>query len=167
LSEDQLKKLWAEYCGKQKSAAKAKASMANGSKGGRPMNYFQNVYDAIPESVEPVLNKLRERKSPFVFDVSISKADDPVNEGFDLRCEDIVWHCSFNSLTDYIEITENGQKRPAIWRINYAAKTAAERLIKDVHTEKLMRMPEDHSDMIEKIYKQTGQRLNIKDILPS
>jgi len=72
------------------------------------------------------------------------------SEGFDLHCADIVWHCSFNSLTDSIEITENGQKRPAIWRINYAAKTAAERLItgpviNDIHTEKLMRMPEDHS----------------------
>ncbi len=166
LSEDQLKKLWAEYCGKQKSAAKAKASMANGSKGGRPMTYFKDVYDAMPESVELVLTTQRQRKTPLVFNVTVSESDNPVNNGFDVRCEDIVWHCSWNGITDYIEITEKGQKRPAIWRINYAAKTAAKRLVEDIHREKLMRMPEDNSELIEKIYKQTGQRVNHKEILP-
>jgi hypothetical protein len=165
LSEDQLKKLWAEYCGKQKSAAKAKAAMANGSKGGRPMTYFQDVYDAIPDCVEPMQKKHKEWEEPYIFDVSRAETNDPVTNGFDLRCEDVVWHCSWNGISNYIEITENGQTRPAIWRVNYAAKTAANRLVEDIHREKVMRLPENNAALVEKIYKQTGHRVKIKDIL--
>lgn len=167
LDEEQLKKLWAEYCGKKKSTAKSKAAIKNGSKGGRPMTYFQDVYDAIPNSVELVRERRKERKEEHNFDVTVETTADPVLNGFDLRCQDIYWHCTWNGITEYIDISENGQPRSGIGRINNAAKTAAKKLVEDIHREKLFRMAPDHESMIEKIYKQTGQRLNLNDILPS
>jgi hypothetical protein len=129
------------------------------------MTYFQDVYDAIPESVELTQKKHKEWEEPYIFDVKRVETEDPVTNGFDLLCEEIAWHCSWNENTGYIEISENGQARPGLCRVNNAAKTSAKRLVEDIHREKLMRMPENHPATIEKIYKETGQRLNIKDVL--
>ena len=130
------------------------------------MTYFQDVYDTIPESVELAHKKYRGKNEEQIFPVTARTSGDLANNGFDLRCEDIIWHCTWNSITDYIEITEHGQTRPHIWRTNYAAKTAAKKLVEDIHREKLIRMPPDYKGMIEKVYKRTGQRLNLKDIMP-
>ncbi len=167
LAEEQLKRLWAQYCGKQRSAAKAKAAIENGkTKGGRPMTYFQTVYESITPCVELVHEKLKRWNTKPIFDVKVLHADDPTTNGFDLVCDDVVWHCTWNRMTDYIEITEKGKTQPAIWRVNYSAKVAAKKLVEDIHREKLMRMPPDYSDQVKWIEQVTGKPFDIKQVLP-
>jgi hypothetical protein len=166
LTEEQLKRLWAQYCGSRRSAVKANAAIENGAKGGRPMTYFQTVYESIPEGVSLVHEKLRRWNEKHIFDVHTLPSNNPSSEGFDLKCDNIVWHCEYNPLTDYIEVTANGRKQTAIWRINYSAKVAAKKLVEDIHRSKLMSMPDDYSDQIEWIEKQTGKPFDIKQILP-
>jgi hypothetical protein len=157
LSEGELKKLWAEYCGSKTTALKAKAARENGAKGGRPMTYFQSLYDAIPESIAAFTNKLRQERARHQFEFRRSDESDPANTGFDLSCDDIIWHCSWDGYSDFISIVENQESRAGISRINYAANRAAQRLVQDIHREKLMRMPEDPSDLIAWVEQQTGK----------
>lgn len=130
------------------------------------MTYFQTVYESITPSVEVVHEKLKKWNTKPIFDVKVLPADDPTANGFDLVCADVAWHCTWNRMTDYIEITEKGHTQPAIWRVNYSAKVAAKKLVEDIHREKLMRMPEDYSEQVKLIEDTTGQPFDIKHVLP-
>lgn len=167
LTEEQLKRLWGQYLGSQRSVAKAKAAVENGrTKGGRPMTYFQTVYESISRSVTLVHEKLKRWNTTPIFDVTALHTENPTAQGFDLVCDDIIWHCSWNGSTDYIEVTENGKIHPAIWRVNYSAKVAAKKLVEDIHREKLMRLPEDYSDQIKWIEDVTRKPFDITQVIP-
>ncbi len=157
LNEMQLKTLWAEYCGSRKSASKTAAAKKNGAKGGRPMTYFQTLYDAILDSITALNEKLKKEKAKYQFVVKRIDALDPTKTGFALTCEDITWHCFWDGISDFINIYENEKKCGGISRINYAAGRAAQKLVEDIHREKLMRMPEDFSDVIGWIEQRTGK----------
>lgn len=154
LSEPELKALWAEYCGKQSSAAKAKASAANGRKGGRPVTYFQNLYDFVPQSIEylgPYLERMNYRQR---YPVERIDTENPTDNGFSIKCtDDVVWHCRWNRITNNVEVYANGKLVTGYNTINNSARTAAERLVKDIHIHKLMSMPEDNSDIVAWIQK--------------
>ncbi len=146
-NEDQLKKLWAEYCGRKKSPAKAKAAAANGKKGGRPVTYFQDVYDAIPLSVELVRSKLKEWRQQYIFDVELIQAESPIEKGFYLKCDNILWHVRWNPMTNHVEAFQNNKQVAGYNNVNNSSKTSALRLVEDIHRAKLMSMPEDYSDV--------------------
>ena len=157
LSETQLKTLWAEYCGSKKSASKTAAAKKNGAKGGRPMTYFQSLYDAIPHSIELLNEKLKKENAKYRFDIRRIDTPEPTRFGFTITCEDVRWHCSWDGLSDFISISKNGKQLPGISRINYAANRAALKLVQDIHREKLMSMPEDFSDIHNWIEQMTGK----------
>jgi hypothetical protein len=166
ITEVELKKLWAQYCGSKRSVLKASTAIENGrSKGGRPMTYMQTVYESIPDGVSQLHEKLHRWNEKHIYDVARRETGDPATEGFDLQCDNIVWHCAYNTLSDYIEVTSNGQKETAIWRVNYSAKVAAKKLVEDIHRAKLMSMPEDHTEMIEWI-KERDPSFDPKQVLP-
>ena len=155
ISEAELKRLWAEYCGKQTSKRKALASAANGKKGGRPVTYFQNVYDAIPQNIVLHRQKLRSRKDRHIFDVERMESQNPIEEGFYLKCtDDIVWHCRWDRLGGHVQAFQHGHQVEGYNTVNNSAETAAKRLVEDIHNKKLMSMPEDHSDVLDWIKKQ-------------
>jgi|LakMenEpi03Aug12_release.lakeMendotaPanAssembly.Ray.scaffolds.fasta_scaffold534807_1 hypothetical protein len=155
LSEPELKALWAEHCGKQSSAAKARASAANGRKGGRPVTYFQNLYDFVPESIENFGPYLKRMNYQHTYPVERIECDDPTEKGFFIKCtDDVVWHCRWNQKTNSVEVFQGGRPVTGYNTVNNSARTAAERLVKDIHIHKLMSMPEDNSDIVRWIEKQ-------------
>jgi hypothetical protein len=158
ITDAQLKTLWAEYCGRQKSERKASSSKQNGKKGGRPVTYMQTMYDAVPDSIESLNIKLQKENPKHVFEIKRLASQSPALTGFELVCDNIQWRCFWDGHSDFISITENGKMRPGINRINYAANRAAQRLVQDIHREKLMRMPEDNSDVVQWIEKMTGEK---------
>jgi hypothetical protein len=147
LTETQLKRLWAEYCGSRQSEKKIAAAKRNGAQGGRPMAYFQTLYDAIPDGIAALNDKLRKENARYRFRVGRVDTPDPTKAGFDVTCQDITWHCFWDGASDFIGISEDGKRRAGISRINYAAGRAAAKLVQDIHREQLMRMPEDLSDV--------------------
>ncbi len=148
-NEDQLKKLWAEYCGKKKTAAKSKAAAANGRKGGRPVTYFQDLYNSIPLSIEQARDRLNEWKQRYIFDVVLVPANDPVSEGFYLKCDNILWHVRWNPNNSHVEAFQNNRQVVGYNNVNNSSKTSAKRLVEDIHRAKLMSMPEDNSDILQ------------------
>jgi hypothetical protein len=160
MSEPEIKRLWAEYCGKRTSLVKAAASKKNGAKGGRPMNYLQSLYDAIPASISLLEDKLSREGAQTRFKIQRIDTANPTETGFDITCDDLKWHYSWNRASDFIAISENGKKRAGINRINYSAKRAAVKLIQDIHREKLMSMPEDYSQDIQQVEQETNEAFN-------
>ncbi|CAM5999223.1 unnamed protein product [Sphagnum balticum] len=108
LNETELKKLWAEYCGSKKSASKAAAAKKNGAKGGRPMNYLQDMYDAIPDSILLFQEKLKNANCKGQFAIQRIDTDDPIETGFDVLCDDRRYHCFWDGRSEFISILENG-----------------------------------------------------------
>lgn len=155
LSEDDIKRLWAEHCGKQTSPSKAAAAAANGRKGGRPVTYFRDVYDAVIDAVPQVLDAYRRWNQQHIFNVERSESADPIESGFSLSCAGIVWDCRWNRLTNHVEAFENGRQVIGYNTVNNSAKTAAKRLVEDIHRAKLMSMPEDNSDIADWIKRNT------------
>src|ERR1700733_12667680 len=145
ISEKQLKSLWAEYCGSKTSESKRVAAQKNGTKGGRPITYFQTMYDSVPSGIAALSEKLEREDAEYRFPVERVDSPEPQQHGFAVRCLDITWHCFWESSSDFVRILENGKRRPGINRVNYAANRAAAKLVQDIHREQLMRMPEDSS----------------------
>lgn len=156
LTETQLKKLWAEYCGAKKSRAKSTAARRNGAKGGRPMSYLQSMYASVPESIVLFHERLKRENARHQFPIVRVHSEDPCESGFDLICDGIQWHCFWDGISDFISISENGKPREGINRVNYSASRAALKLVQDIHRSVLMRMPEDNSDIVAWIEKRGG-----------
>jgi hypothetical protein len=121
------------------------------------MNYFQSLYDAIPKSILHLEERLSQGNLQDQISINRIDTDNPLETGFDIVCDNITWHCSWNRASDFISISENGKKRPGINRINYGANRAAVKLVQDIHREKLQRMPDDSSDTVRWIEQQTGK----------
>ena len=121
------------------------------------MTYFQTLYDAIPDSIELLYEKLEREKAKYHFAIIRIDTPEPTKTGFTITCEDVTWHCFWDGISDFISISEKGKLCAGISRINYAASRAAAKLVQDIHREKLMRMPEDFSDMYSWIEQMTGK----------
>ncbi|MBS1955300.1 MAG: hypothetical protein JST89_14030 [Cyanobacteria bacterium SZAS-4] len=122
------------------------------------MTYMQTMYDSIPESIEILNLKLEKENAQNIFHMKRLDSMSPSTIGFELVCADIHWHCFWDGISDYISITEDDKMRPGINRINYAATRAAQKIVQDIHREKLMRMPENSATTIEWIETMTGKK---------
>lgn len=121
------------------------------------MTYFRDVYDAVPQSIEQVREHLKDWRQRYIFDVERLPAEDPVQSGFELKCDDIQWHVRWNTDTNHVEAFQAGRQVAGYNNENNSSKTSAKRLVEDIHRAKLMSMPEDFSDIADWI-KKPGRR---------
>ena len=106
------------------------------------MTYFKDVYNAISPSIELVCNNQKQRKQDPRFDVELIQTESPVEDGFYLKCDNILWHVRWNGIKNYVEAFQDGRQVTGYNNVNNSAKTSAQRLIEDIHRTKLMSMPE-------------------------
>ena len=111
------------------------------------MTYFEDVYNAMPSAIETVVPGLIDQSSTRkTFPVELVETANLAN-GFDLKCDSILWHISWNPNKSWVEASENGTRVHAIDASTSKAKYLAEGLVKDIHRRKLMTMPSDFSDV--------------------
>jgi hypothetical protein len=112
------------------------------------LTYFKDVYSAIPHAIEATRPKLKQRNPRCDFEVELVLAENPVQDGFYLTCDNISWRVLWNSNTRHVQAFQGGKLVYEYNDVNNSAKTVAELLIEDIHFIKLASTPAVNSDIV-------------------